>query len=136
MSQIRALGRLMIVLLLLPRGRSPGDYKFRDLYNPMGQDAIDYNAEWPQVDEDSSCDWPSCVSHSSFRTHLGASQTTQIPVIFGIYLTKRRVSLNEKFTQGPGKRHKGWAAALEAALCYPHTRAAIRNGDCHLPAHH
>lgn len=127
------------MVLLLPRGRSPGGYRFRDLYNPLGQDVIVCKAASPQVD-----DMHPVIGHPSLKAHLGADlnfsvafQTTQVPVIFGIHVTKRRESPNDTFTPGgPGRKHEGWASALEAALSHPHTGAAIRNGDRHLSAHH
>lgn len=84
------------------------------------------------------------IGHPSLRAQLGADlnfsvafQTTQVPVILGIHVIKRRESPNETFTPGgPGRKHEGWASALEAALGHPHTGAAIRDGDSHLSAHH
>lgn len=83
------------------------------------------------------------IGHPSLRDQLGADlnfsvafQTTQVPVIFGVHVTKRRESSNETFTPGgPGRKHEGWASALEAALCHLHTGPAIRNGDSNLSAH-
>lgn len=133
-----------MIVLLLPKGQPPGGYRFRDLYSRMGHDVMVSKAAKSQVDEDASHGRPQCGSHPPLRAHLEAdfdfsvaSQTTQVPVIFGIHGTKRRTSPNEKFTpQGPGRSHGGWAAALEAALCHPHTGAAIRNGGCRVPAQH
>ena len=100
--------------------------RFRDLSSPMGGDGIAHKAAKPHIDEDISCDCPHCRSHPFLWAHLGvdlncyvASETTQIPVIFGIPVTKRRVSPNEKSTpQGPGRQCGRCTTALEATLCH------------------
>lgn len=73
------------------------------------------------------------IGHPSLRAHLEvdlnfsvAFPITQVPVILGIHVTKRRESPNETFTPGgQGRKHEGWASSLEAALCHPHAGTAI-----------
>lgn len=80
----------------------------------------------PHIGESISRDCPHHRSHPFLwalpRVDLNfhvASETTQVPVIFGIPVTKRRVSPNEKSTpQGQDRQYRGRAAVLEAILCH------------------
>lgn len=81
----------------------------------MGQDVIAHKAAKPHIDEDISCDYPHHRSHHFLWAHLEvglnyyvAYETTEVPVIFGIPVTKRRVSPKEKSTpQGPRRQCGG-----------------------------